>query len=324
MADGRLEKDKDILRKIFKRQNGLKALEEVLSEKDQAPAKQTVKELAKPIVAILIPSYGQPKPRMQMGVMDMRRHAEQEGACRTQAVPLMPNSVVHWQRNDLLCWLIKSEKPYTHVLFIDDDIVPPIDALGRLLAHNVDIVGALCTFRRDPPIPNARFYDEQTMRYAEMRDWSKDGLVEVDAVGTGMMLISVNALQKIADVWFQCAIERDVYKISDELAEQWSQNRVKAFDEVPNAQWFQFLPTPDGGVREFGEDISFCWKAKKYAGLKVWVDTSVNPEHLGEYGYTIADYKSQRRVMKERAEAEGRTAVPQAPVQDEEEIKVVG
>jgi hypothetical protein len=298
--------DKSTLRRLLKRPHGFKVLEEVLAEgakEEKARKDAENKPIDRPVVAILVPSYKCPHPRMQSRVLEMKQHTLQSGVAYPMGMPLMRNSVVHWQRNDLIAELIKSERAYTHVLFIDDDIVPELDSLNKLLAHGVDIVAGLCTFRQDPPVPNARYYDEKNHRFAEMRDWSKDGLIEVDAVGTGMMLISANALQKVADVWFKCEVEKALYGLSDEKVEDWNKQRCAAFDNYPNAWWFQFLPTPDAGVREFGEDISFCHKAKKYAGLKVWVDTTVTPEHIGEYGYSIADYKSQRRVMQERKAA---------------------
>lgn len=296
------------MRKILNKPDGMKVLEAVLADGAKKEEKTMVAGNI-PVVAVLVPSYKAPNPRMQSKLLEMRQATEKSGLAHTLGMPLIRNSVVHWQRNDLIAELIKSGRYYTHILFIDDDIVPEPDSLLKLLAHKVDIVAGLCTFRCDPPLPNARYYDDKSFRFYEMRDWSADGLVEVDAVGTGMMLISREALQKVADVWFEAKLERDRYGVSDEWVAAASEARTKAFDNYPNAFWFQFAPTPDYGVREFGEDISFCHKAQKFAGLKVWVDTSINPEHIGEYGYTVADYKSARKHAKNLAAAEGRMVV---------------
>lgn len=311
MTNSQIFKDADKLRKILKRPHGAAALDTVLKElaaEERAVYQRTVPG-DMPIVAILVPSYRCPNPRMQSKLLEMKKYTEAQGKAMCIGMPLMRNSVVHWQRNDLITELIKSQRPFTHIFFIDDDIVPEQDHLVKLLSHNVDIVAGLCTFRQDPPVPNARFYDQKSMRYAEMRDWSQDGLIEVDAVGTGMILISREALQKVANVWFECKAEQALYGVSDEWVTKASEVRTKAFDESPNAFWFEFHKTPDYGVKEFGEDISFCFKAKQYAGLKIWVDTTVNPEHIGEYGFTITDYKSGRKYARELAESEGRMVV---------------
>jgi hypothetical protein len=306
LSDARKDKAKSVARKLLKfGAIGIQALNEATMEVNTRVREEIAGE-AIPVVAILVPCYKAPHPRMNHKLREMVNYCRKNGICEFVNLPLIRNSVVHWQRNDLLSELIRSGQPFTHVLFIDDDIVPENDHLEKLLAAKKDIVGGLCTFRQDPPIPNARFYEPSTHRYSEMWYWDKEGLVPVDAVGTGMMLITHDALQKIADVWFSCAFEKKHFWISDELAAEWSAARLKEFDSAGNAWWFQFLPTADAGVKEYGEDISFCWKAKNLAGLEVWVDTTVTPEHMGDYGFSIRDYKSRREFAIAKAKAEGR------------------
>lgn len=264
--------------------------------------KQAEVQLQQPVVATLIPCYKQPHPKMQHAFAAMAQCAKEHGI-QVYSQPIIQSSVVHWTRNSLLADLIKSGKPFTHVLWIDDDIVPEKDFLVRMLKHDVDIIGGLCTRRQDPPIPNARLWDKELKKYQELWEWP-DGLVEVGAVGTGMMLMSLNAVQMVAEVWFQCLVERDIYGMSEEQAKEWTANRLKAFDADANAWWFQF-PVIPGGVGEFGEDIGFCWKATNYAGLKVHVDTTIQPEHMGDYGYSIKDFLYHREPVIEKAKRNG-------------------
>lgn len=70
------------------------------------------------------------------------------------------------------------------ICLIDSDMTPEPATVVRLLAHNVDVVGALCFGRAEPfhacfhPLPDSdAIYNDAT------------GLHEVDSVGTGCMLV---------------------------------------------------------------------------------------------------------------------------------------
>ncbi len=90
-------------------------------------------------------------------------------------------SVLHAQRNAIVD-AMRGE----WLLFVDDDMVLPGDALLRLLAHGRDIVGGLC-FRRVPPYaPCIARWDGERMRpLAE----PTGGLTPVDGIGMGLTLI---------------------------------------------------------------------------------------------------------------------------------------
>lgn len=264
-------------------------------------------QVERPIVACLIPCYKTPHPKMQHAFAALAEHSRKQGVAMF-ARPIIQSSVVHWTRNALIADLIKTGQPFTHILFIDDDIVPQPDYLVRMLKHDKDIVAALCTRRQDPPIPNARLYNEESKRFEELWEWP-DGLVEVGAVGTGMMLISRTALQQSAEIYFQCLHEKALCGMSDEAAKVMSEARVKAFDEDANGWWFRFLAC-ENGVGELGEDIGFCWALRKYAGVKIYVDTTLQPEHMGDYGYSIRDFIDHRNPLVEDAKRKGRYMAP--------------
>jgi hypothetical protein len=87
-------------------------------------------------------------------------------------------------------------------------------------------------------------YDDNMGDYYIVSDeeWSKPQLMEVDATGTGCLLI-----------------------------------RTEVFLNM-DYPWFEFTKTEAGKV--VGEDVGFCKKAKK-AGYKIYVDTSINCGHMG-------------------------------------------
>jgi hypothetical protein len=272
-----------------------------------------------PIVAILVPCYRQPHPRMSQGINALVKYSHEHGI-QIIHTPIIQSSAVHWTRNALIVELLKSSKPFTHILFCDDDIVPPPDALCRLMSHGKDIIAALCTRRQDPPIPNARLFDEERRMYEELWEWP-DGLIEVGAVGTGFMLISRHALQQVAEVYFQCLYEKKLYGVSDEWVELATRRRLEEFDNEPNAWWFKWLDREDC-YGEYGEDVSFCHKATQCAGMKVYVDTTVQPEHMGDYGYTIQDFVSYRDPLIERAKAAGRYLKPPSLLNPKEKLEL--
>lgn len=125
--------------------------------------------------------------------------------------------------------------------FIDDDMVFESDILMRLLANKVDIVQAL-TLMRVPP-HNATMYmgpDPINFLYTQKVLTDEMRLVEVDACGTGGMLIRRRVLEVLGSPWF------DVGHI---------------------------------GTGALGEDIAFCEKAKAH-GFGVFVDTTTPAGHI--------------------------------------------
>jgi hypothetical protein len=257
----------------------------------------------RPVVAVLVPSFRAPLPEMQNAYNAMRLYTAEQKAAYVLPSPIIQTSVVHWSRNELLATLIRSGRPFTHVLFMDDDMGPPKDALVKMLAHKKDIVGALCTVRQDPPKPNIRLINMETGDAGDIWKWQTDSLIGGNlpkdhslAVGTGMMLISRDALQKIAEAHLNCDYEREILKMPEEILAEVREARVRRFENPEsggNGWWFRFRsgqPHRD----EYGEDIYFCWQAKKFCNIDTYVDTSVQPQHFGSYGYSIPDFLAHR------------------------------
>lgn len=282
------------------------ALEKLLGGKI-APRQPEGTPKDKPIVAALVPCYHHPQPRMQQAFIEMQRASQD--TCLFYPGPPVSSSVIHWSRNWLIAGLIKTQKPWTHVLFIDDDIVPPPDALNKLLSHKVDIIAALCTRRMDPPIPNIRKFNPATQMYEEMWQWVP-GLQEVGAAGTGMMLISREALVKVQEAYCSCMYEQEMYGLTGERLREIQEARTKQFDIDANGFWFRFLPCLNGGKMEMGEDVGFCFIASRYCGLKIYCDTTVQPGHVGEYVYSIPDYLPHQRLAILRSKAESQWQKP--------------
>lgn len=130
------------------------------------------------------------------------------------------------------------------LFFLDDDVVPPHDAILRLLAHKKPIVSGLY-YRRCPPI-----YPVMLKEIPGARQWITEfkvpDLLEVDYVGSGCLLIHRDVLNTISKPWFEWKVDRE---------------------DLPPHQ-------------RMSEDFSFCQKAREH-GFKIYVDTSVQCRHLG-------------------------------------------
>src|ERR1700738_2926893 len=73
----------------------------------------------------------------------------------------------------------------THILMLDSDVIPPHDAVLRLLAHKLPIVSGM-ECRRSPPHGVPVIIKDGKW----IPDSKPDSLIEVDVVGAGCLLIS--------------------------------------------------------------------------------------------------------------------------------------
>jgi len=142
----------------------------------------------------------------------------------------------------------------THIIFMDtDQVYHDQDLIPRLMAHNKPIVGGK-VHRRWPPFEPILQRGGEHVPDAEIES---GGLVEVDATGTGCLLIRMDVFDQIDEPWF--AITRD------------ERDQVTC-----------------------GEDIGFCKKAIA-AGLKIFVDCSVNIGHLSTLQVCDATYQMWKK-----------------------------
>jgi len=132
----------------------------------------------------------------------------------------------------------------THLFFLDADVAPPHNALEVLLSHNREIVSAL-VFTSLPdengqvwPVPCAfRMHD------GKLRPYFGRGLVEVDAIGMGCVLIRRNVFETLEPPWFCLRYDRSRTTLS------------------------------------LGEDLDFCEKARAH-GFRIFVDYNLVCDHF--------------------------------------------
>ena len=93
------------------------------------------------------------------------------------------------------------ERECTHLLWLDADMRFPKDALLRLLAHNVPLVGANYATRQMPIEPTAQGFEGEPVIGGE-------GLVDVKYCGMGVMLTETAVFRKIGKPYFAIGYNR--------------------------------------------------------------------------------------------------------------------
>lgn len=148
-----------------------------------------------------------------------------------------PGSLVYDARNQLAAYAINNE--YDYVLWLDSDMSFEADLMKRLFEdiEGKDFVSGLY-FSRRPPFKPTIFekctieQDGRTINAEAIQTkFIPDEIFEIDACGFGCVLMKVEVLKAV-----------------------WEKHGL-----------------PFSPLVGFGEDISFCWRAKQL-GYKLWCD----------------------------------------------------
>ena len=125
-----------------------------------------------------------------------------------------PFAKLEYTRNDIArCtfaqFLVDSE--FTHLLMLDSDHVHPVDIVPRLARwfraypEQIQVIGGL-NFRRGKPYDPCAFVDPGDGSYRRMASWHP-GAVEVDALGSGSIMIAKPVFEQLPKPWFAYAYE---------------------------------------------------------------------------------------------------------------------
>lgn len=155
-----------------------------------------------------------------------------------------PTRFAAFGRNNVIYKTLKYLPGVTHIFFIDKDVLPPVDAIERLLAHDKDvIVGATPIYRGEPAWSVMKYDPNETVdnvfnavRYNEL----PDELFRAHHFGGTTCLFKRHVLETMGYPWYQ-----DV-----------------------------FAP----GTLMLGQDLFFTAKAKQY-GFELWCDPTVKCGH---------------------------------------------
>lgn len=163
-------------------------------------------------------------------------------------------SILPHSRNVLAAQALAASADY--ILWIDSDMSFPGDSLERLMAWRKDIVSVNCVRRGVPPTYTATRYTDSGPQPIPTEPGAT-GVVAVDGVGFGVMLVNADVFRRLPQPWFTGAFEID-------------SNR-----------------------QAWGEDQLFC-QAATAQGYSVYIDQGLSHEirHWGTCGYGLHDMQS--------------------------------
>lgn len=153
----------------------------------------------------------------------------------------------------------KNQKPfdgkidYDYICWIDSDSIFNFNMLQKLLNHNVDMVGGLQIYEDGTGFTCGNldeeyfktngfmeYYTPESIKKAKIND---KGLIDVDYIGFGLVLIKKGVIESMEYPWFR-------------------------------AKWFEINNCKDFSM----EDVGFCVGVKK-SGYKIYVDPTIKVGH---------------------------------------------
>jgi hypothetical protein len=148
--------------------------------------------------------------------------------------------------------------PCSHMLFIDSDIGFSVDAVFRLIAHDVPLVGA--TYAKK--VRGAPQFAFSAMPQMERTD---AGLIEVGGLPGGFLMIQRRTAERMAGAYGGLHFDLQDGQAS---ADGW------------RGQMFNLFGAEMAEGTRWSEDLSFCrrWRA---IGGRVWLDPHILLQHWG-------------------------------------------
>lgn len=291
-------------------------------------------ERPRPVVLIATPSHDH-KLNVCMAVSVMNLMASRKVAFR-MFIP--GQSGIAKGRNHCLWNLLNDFPEATHIHFWDSDIEAKVEMLPMLLERDVPVVGWLYSHKNErlrwclniTKPPGAKEGDE----VEPYKDGPLAGLLPVDTLGTGGMLVKREALKLVLEKFGDelayiedqesdggsTPIGAKSYafcqeRIVSENGPEDKLERIKALLAEPGADFYsevrKIAEEPQLPGRYYTEDWFLC-RLFKRAGIPMYVDTRFHVLHEGMNRFPAVKYRSPPWVEKkdEQAAAEAQTATP--------------
>jgi glycosyltransferase involved in cell wall biosynthesis len=229
------------------------------------------------------------------------------------AIGILDNqsSVITMSRNYIVKRALAMNADY--ILWIDSDMGFPPDTALRLLAHDKDIVGATYNQRVKPyrTLGRAKRLPNETPEITSRRAHA-GGLVEMEEMPGGMMLIRTDVYRRVPWPWyFETYYRPEAMKGFRDMLRDYAQvpmprDLEERMMSVPGFKdWLAQEHAHEGqlGAEYISEDINFCIKAKRY-GYRLWCDLNLTWEvvHIGTHEVTCVQPPPAPDVPAEAAE----------------------
>jgi hypothetical protein len=146
-----------------------------------------------PRVTIVMPLYGHVAPVVLVAYTALLRRCQEHGLAPDAL--FSEGALVDEARNQLVRRAFETNPEVTHLFWLDSDVLPPPDALERLLAHDKQVVGGVYHLKEPPHPPLV--YDLDPYRPLELPP-EEGGLRRVGGVGLGCALVRAEVYQRIS------------------------------------------------------------------------------------------------------------------------------
>jgi len=215
----------------------------------------------KPSIFIAMPCYDSVKINTMLSVIKLIQQLSKSGI--EAGIHTMKSPLIHQARNYLTSVFLTTE--YQYMLFIDSDVEFEPEAVIRMMVAKKNIV---CTpYRVKSPDITKHVY---TVEFKDPKNILvlAEGLVEIEAGPTGLMLIDRKVFEKIIE-------NRTDLKIKNKA----TPNAGKSHEFYYNFFDFSFK---EGYT--MGEDVSFCRLARDN-DFKIYANIESPTSHHGGYAW---------------------------------------
>lgn len=215
----------------------------------------------KPSLFIAMPCYDSVKVNSMLSIFKLIQQLGKSGI--QVGIHTMKSPLIHQARNYLSSVFLTTE--YTHMLFVDSDVEFEPEAVLRMLVAKKDIV---CTpYRAKAENVAKNIY---TVEFKDPKNILvlAEGLVEIEAGPTGIMLIDRKVFEKIIKNHPDLKIKNKATPTADKSHEFY----YNFFD-------FGFI---EGYA--MGEDVSFC-KLARANDIKIYANIESPTAHHGSFAW---------------------------------------
>lgn len=197
-------------------------------------------------------------------------------------------SLVHRGRMEMAATFLKTD--YSHLMWLDADIEFTSDDVAKLWNLNADIAVGVYAMKKPDQCWYAAWKDGKLVK--DLGQFT--GPIEVDYAGTGFMLLSRKALERVHEYLIaeHAETEKLLWRLAgDKPLSETDEKRIGRLIESqapnyegPHGRVPALFMTPIHNDGLESEDYNFCRRARE-AGLKIIMEPSVRLLHWGQYAF---------------------------------------
>lgn len=269
-----------------------------------APAPQQIQV---PAGLFCVTTYGSVTQQTTQAIWDLRDYSTKTGL-QNVGWMMVPSALVEKARNDAVRSMLGAfEGKAQWLCFCDADMVPPPDALTRILGTAygthpwADVVGGYCNLRGEIALPTI-----DTGSGTWESHYPGRGPLEVIRTGAAFLLCKRHVFDRVPAPWFRLRVPARPLDFMAEV-DNWARIKMNGrnpFRDLPGQPWEKLLqlsesdPSAAPGQfvpQEVGEDSGFCDRVRN-AGMRIIVDTNLEIPHLDT---VVQTWQTHKRKLTE-------------------------